>query len=161
MRIRLKPVGRPQPFLVVRVPSAWEALTETARQRVYADLSPGASVHLLLADGAEVLSLDDIEADDERGTRIRTRAYARECSAEHGGRPDPHPLPNIPNPNNPNPNNPNSTPNPNNPNPNPNNPNPIPNNPDPIPNNPDPNPNNPDPNPNTPNPNPNPNPSQA
>ena len=83
MRIRLKPVGRPQPFVVVRVPSTWEALTETARQRVYADLPPGASVHLFLADGAEVLSLDDIEADDVRGTWIRTRAYARECPLTH------------------------------------------------------------------------------
>ena len=64
MRVRVHPVGQEQPYVVLRVPDTWEEFTATARQRL--GTLAGIPQRFFLPDGAEVLSLDDLDAEDVR-----------------------------------------------------------------------------------------------
>ena len=62
MRVRVHPVGQEQPYVVLRLPDTWEEFTTTAGQRL--GLLADIPHRFFLPDGAEVLSLDDLDAED-------------------------------------------------------------------------------------------------
>ena len=89
MRVRLHPLGQQQPYVVVHVPSSWEEFTTTALDRLGLDAGANASMTRLrffLPDGAEVVGLEDLDADDVRNRSIlahAARCIADMCECDH------------------------------------------------------------------------------
>ena len=63
MRVKLRPNGRRQPFVAVRVPDSWQDFLAIARERMEGG-KLAAGLRVFLADGAEIFRLGDLDQDD-------------------------------------------------------------------------------------------------